>query len=473
MNNRFKALCFLFIFAAAPAAVSAQFFVKSANRAELDSLILSHPALPNPQILLAEKPEQIEPDSLPNPDSMNMAQVVFHTFRLADWAVSLENSFSQSTTRATYARKGLEDELSLAKSDKAFPIENLKELKNADFQLKNLEKTAKKRQKQATAAADFGLKVSKMETDLMRKNLPKLHAQVMDLVKLSKENAVLQSAIDLNAAVSANFPKPKTVAEMLSNAENQTAPDSIKPEKTKVKKSKTKKPKSQKPEIEIVEIEKNPSTEKPVEIPVAEPTVSEILKSTEIKIGQKNPISKKEILKYDPKLDVMLNPSARPCQFLFQGKDEFSGTFRKDLKREEWFSFTNDFMKSVLAGKPHITCDAQISATGTMVLLNLHFTILEQNARKTFGGFNKGSQAILKLIDGTAFTLSNLRQDGGETDDSGKVTTFFAQFALDKTLMKKLKQIEVDKIRVAWNRGFEDYEIYNVDLLQRQLKCLD
>ena len=38
---------------------------------------------------------------------------------------------------------------------------------------------------------------------------------------------------------------------------------------------------------------------------------------------------------------------------------------------------------------------------------------------------------------------------------------------------KALMDTELDVVRVAWSAGYEDYEIYYMDVLMNLFKCLD
>lgn len=475
-----------------PTASDAQFLVKSPDRSMLDSLRRQHPELPTTTPLPKEIHPDFLPDTLPDPQMMTANQVIFHSFQLADWSVSLENMFAQHAARATYAKKGLGDQIAVAQRDSAVSKQSLKDMKTALAQLKSLEATAVKRAKQATKTADFGMKLTQMDVDEMRKNLPKMHQQVMDLIQLSKENAALQAAIDLNAAVPSQLPKVQplevpTTEKIKADAAAATAEAAAEPAQTEKteKKKKEKKPKKQPKKEEPTEpsaaetaaaepaATQNPSAEPPATTATETPTVSEILNKNIEEVAKNQTARPTTLAKYDPRRDVMLNPPQPSCQFNFKGKDEFSGQIRREMRAEQWFTYTNDFMKSFLRDRAHITCFANVSTAGNMVFLNLNFSILEQNAMKTFGGINKGGQAVLKLMDGQTYPIASFRQDLGEVDDSGQVTTFKMQFVLDKTLLKKLRQFEVDKIRIGWNKGFEDYEIYSVDLLQQQLRCLE
>ena len=63
--------------------------------------------------------------------------------------------------------------------------------------------------------------------------------------------------------------------------------------------------------------------------------------------------------------------------------------------------------------------------------------------------------------------------DEGAPDPSGSAFTFRAQYGLDRDILKKMQRLELDKIRVGWAAGYEDYDVQNVNLLRRQAKCLE
>ena len=38
--------------------------------------------------------------------------------------------------------------------------------------------------------------------------------------------------------------------------------------------------------------------------------------------------------------------------------------------------------------------------------------------------------------------------------------------------MELIKDLELDKVAIIWSSGFEEYPVYEIDLLQRQLECI-
>jgi hypothetical protein len=180
----------------------------------------------------------------------------------------------------------------------------------------------------------------------------------------------------------------------------------------------------------------------------------------------------KQTLKYNPAHDVMLHPPVPPCNMASSTRDEFSGEITKELARSEWFRYTNPALKNYLQGKTHVICDAALTSKGANHFLQLTFTIQDPNARKAFGRLDQNSVAMLKFLDGNSFTLQNAVPDDGVYNPETEIMTYRATYPLNAEVMKKIRRTETDRIRIAWSKGYDDYEIQQVDLLIRQAACL-
>jgi hypothetical protein len=181
-----------------------------------------------------------------------------------------------------------------------------------------------------------------------------------------------------------------------------------------------------------------------------------------------------KFVKYDASKDVMINPPSRHCAVEFDGKDAFTGQFKKVLKSQLLFTHTEDFMRATMGNKDYITCDVQVSQVqGGFTYLNLIFKIASRDAQRTFGLLDKGSPISFKFINGKTSTFSNTKTDIGVLDQSGQFTIYKATCELIGTASKVLKENELDVIRIAWSAGFEDYEIVNMDVIQDLLRCLE
>ena len=190
------------------------------------------------------------------------------------------------------------------------------------------------------------------------------------------------------------------------------------------------------------------------------------------KVGGNTPSNQPR--KYDPKLDVMLNPPVADCKLAFDGVDKFTQRKKRETMPQILFRHTEDFMKPTMKDKDYINCEAMASRVqGGFNYLNLTFTIMTKDAQKSFGFLDKGTLFVFKLINGKIVTLTNTKTDIGIVDANNGTTTYRAQLQMQNGDAKALSETELDVVRVAWSAGYEDYEIYYMDVLINLFKCLD
>ncbi len=175
-----------------------------------------------------------------------------------------------------------------------------------------------------------------------------------------------------------------------------------------------------------------------------------------------------------PEEDVMLNPPKPPCQFIYDGVDDFTGKKRRDVATSVMFTHTSDKLRPYFKDREYITCEGHLSSlSGGIQMLSLKFVIASEHAQKEFGALGQGSMLTFKTIDGDSVKLVNKRTDPGTYDPLNKEVTYEAQYLLSNGNQKDLSKREIDKVRVVWSTGYEDYEIFNVDFFINQFNCLN
>ncbi len=180
-----------------------------------------------------------------------------------------------------------------------------------------------------------------------------------------------------------------------------------------------------------------------------------------------------EYATYDSSQDPMIHPPAYACHILRDEIDDFTGKRRRDMRNEELFSFTPAPLRPYLKGRTFIRCSAFISdVSGGLAYLTLTFHIASPNAHKSFGGIPRGNFILLQTLDGTQIRLRNTVTDPGIYRASDGSYTFRAQCTLSAGQQAILKKSEIDRMRVFWQAGYEDYEIFRVDFFKNQLNCL-
>lgn len=137
------------------------------------------------------------------------------------------------------------------------------------------------------------------------------------------------------------------------------------------------------------------------------------------------------------------------------------------------FTHTDKELRPYFKDKDLMTCLTRLSRTGPYVYLVVEFQIASSHSRKNFGALLAGSLLRFQLMNEERVSLYNATINSGRIDAYSGHTIFTGQYALGKKEIKALKKSGLDKMRVMWSTGFEDYDIYNIDLLIHQIECLE
>lgn len=180
----------------------------------------------------------------------------------------------------------------------------------------------------------------------------------------------------------------------------------------------------------------------------------------------------REFAAYDRRRDTKFTPPAPTCTRAFDGLDEFTNKRRVVLEEETFFTYTSPDLKPFLKDASLITCNARLLRTGKTILLETTFVIRSQFAAKEFGVLPKGSQMTFRSVAGQQLSLKNQVQSQAEYDPVAKVSTYKGRYLLSRGAQRFLEDALLDEVRVMWGTGFDDYAVYDLTFLQRQLDCI-
>lgn len=303
--------------------------------------------------------------------------------------------------------------------------------------------------------------------------------------QVAKEKNKKTTIAELEKSAS-NPPQPFVGSDVIAlsttesdKKETQVTAKTIEPSKTKSVAVKTVKPK--KTTSKATKKKSEPDTKPQNDVATTEPKVKKKrqrrTKEKVVTDAMTRPESSKTAInykKFDPKNDVMsMTPSSLDCNLAFDGKDNFTGKNKQETTPITLFAHTDDFMRAAMKDKDFVTCEATATRVegSRIVYLNLTITIQTKDAQRTFGFLDRGALIIFRLINGKRISLATNKTDIGVVDVQKGTTTFRAQLAVAETV--ELTQSELDAIRVSWSVGYEDYEIYDMDVLRNLFKCLD
>lgn len=162
------------------------------------------------------------------------------------------------------------------------------------------------------------------------------------------------------------------------------------------------------------------------------------------------------------------------CKYAFNGKDPVTGHQRKDLEAQHLFSFTDEKLRMFLKDKEYLSCKGYLSSMdGGYRFLTLEFSFSTPNAKEAYGFIEKGSVLTIRLINGDFINLRSGSMDRGSFNLKEKMLTYQVNYPIAQDQLSFLEKSEVDKIRVFWSSGYEEYEVYQLDFFMNQLSCLD
>lgn len=152
--------------------------------------------------------------------------------------------------------------------------------------------------------------------------------------------------------------------------------------------------------------------------------------------------------------------------------DAATGIRRIELEPGLLFTHTDPDLRPFFKNKELITCYGKLSKADAYVYLTIDFQIASSHSQSNFGALEKGSLLRLKLLNGEYVSLYNIRSDRGRIDAYSGHTVFTGQYALGRDEIKMLQSNELDKVRILWSTGYEDYDVYKVDFFIDRLNCL-
>lgn len=173
------------------------------------------------------------------------------------------------------------------------------------------------------------------------------------------------------------------------------------------------------------------------------------------------------------KNNLFINPPKASCQMAFNGYDEKIRRRIKAMPAKRLFAHTDERLRLHLKGKEYLECKAYLSSIdGGFRVMNLEFTFAYPNAREAYGFIEKGSILTLLFLNGDFINLQAGVLANGQYDMQTEVLTYSVQYPVNPNQVTYLKKNELDRVRVYWSSGYEEYEVFELDFFMDQSNCL-
>lgn len=153
--------------------------------------------------------------------------------------------------------------------------------------------------------------------------------------------------------------------------------------------------------------------------------------------------------------------------------DDFSKRTKTYVANSILFEYTPKVIRSHIDEKAFLTAYVSSFHIQGRFYFNVMIDVASEKARQTYGYISQGGQLILQLVNGDVYSLKSTGNSIGTIMPSGKFTRYDVAYAVDYKIINELKKHPLDKIRLVWSTGYEDYPVYNVDVLKDQVICLE
>jgi hypothetical protein len=168
-----------------------------------------------------------------------------------------------------------------------------------------------------------------------------------------------------------------------------------------------------------------------------------------------------EYVSIPDKVEPSPSSKALDCVYKKNEIDDFSGDKIQILSEQ-------DFIKQDI-----VKCQVGAAKFGKNKVLYFYWRISSKDAYKYYGSIEKGSNISIKLQNSETLTLVFSEYNSGDTNFSFGYTTYVSYAFLDDEIISKLKTSSIDKVRMNWSKGYQDYSILDPLLLTRQIPCIE
>jgi len=169
----------------------------------------------------------------------------------------------------------------------------------------------------------------------------------------------------------------------------------------------------------------------------------------------------------------MIETAKFPCKVIQDGVDQQTGFYKKDIAYEKLFTYTPEKLVGYYKERDFLSCYSSVGILDETHYLYLKFIFDSKDASRAYGSIQKEQEIRISMIDGSQTQLITAVHVNAKPDPKTNRVIYDGIFKMNGSNRKKLKDSELDRIEIIWTSGFETYEIFNVDLLMNQLKCLE
>lgn len=162
------------------------------------------------------------------------------------------------------------------------------------------------------------------------------------------------------------------------------------------------------------------------------------------------------------------------CPIKFKGKDETSKKKRVTLEQQQLLTYTPEKMKNYFKLKDFLTISISADKHNGKYSFDVEARFASKDVMRSYGVIHKTDFLRLQFINGKRVFLKILEVQEPYLDKQSSETIYKVRCTLSNDQdFSMLENGWLDSFGVMWSTGFEDYTVYDVDFMQRQIRCLN
>lgn len=161
------------------------------------------------------------------------------------------------------------------------------------------------------------------------------------------------------------------------------------------------------------------------------------------------------------------------CNILYDGIDYVSKKYKKELAPAHLFYYSPRQLKNDLQQENLLVAQAQLMQIDETIFFNINVEVYTQYAAHKYGDVKNGNLLMITTIDGKSHKLYCKTGSAGVKSSVNNSYIYALSYEIDKSALKSLQKIEIDRLGIEWSSGYEEYVIYEVDFLTKQIACLN
>ncbi|MBK9688009.1 MAG: hypothetical protein IPO65_09675 [Saprospiraceae bacterium] len=161
------------------------------------------------------------------------------------------------------------------------------------------------------------------------------------------------------------------------------------------------------------------------------------------------------------------------CEVVFKGKDETSKKKRITLAPQRLLTYTPEKMKNYFKLKDFLTISMAAEKHSGKYNFDIEARFASKDVMRSYGVILKTDFLRMQFVNGKRVFLKVLEVTEPYLDRQGGETIYKVKCTLNNEQdISVLETQYLDSFGIMWSTGFEDYMVYDVDFILRQLKCL-